>query len=61
MHAHKSSDIATVCIDLCILLFALILKATQPMLHEIIFIMCVSVGNNPEPEACVSHIIGETW
>ena len=36
-----NSDIATVYIDLCILLFILTLKATQQMMRERIFIMRV--------------------
>ena len=36
-----NSDIVTVYIDLCILLFILTLKATQQMMHETIFIMRV--------------------
>ena len=53
------SDIATIYIDLWILLFILILKATQRMKREKVFIMRVSVRNNAE--ACVSRTIRETW
>ena len=52
--------LSTVYIGLCILLFVLTLKATQRMMREIIFIMWLSVGNNSEPEACVSRIMRET-
>ena len=41
------SDIATVNIDLCVLLFILTLKATQLMMCEIISIMHVRVRNDP--------------
>ena len=54
-----NSGIATSYIDLCILLFILTLKATQWLMHEIIFIMRVSGRNNAE--VCVSHIMCETW
>ena len=54
-----NSDIATIYIDLCILLFILTLKVTQRMMHEIIFIIRVNVRNNAE--ACVSRIMRETW
>ena len=52
-----NSDIGTICIDLCILLFLLTLKFTQQMMHEIIFIMRVRIRNNAE--ACVSRIMRE--
>ena len=54
-----NSDIATIYIDLCILLFILTLKVTQRMMHEIIFIIRVNVRNNAE--VCVSRIMRETW
>ena len=54
-----NSGIATIYIDICILLFILTLKATQQLMPEIIFIMRVSVGNNAE--SCVSRIMRETW
>ena len=54
-----NSFIATIYIDLCILLFILTLKATQPQMRAIIFIMHVDVRNNAE--ACVSPIMRETW
>ena len=53
-----NSAIATIYIDLCILLFILALKTTQWMTREIIFIMRVSVRNNDE--ACVLRIMHET-
>ena len=46
-----NSDIVTIHIDFCILLFILTLKATQWMMREIIFIMRVNVRNNAE--ACL--------
>ena len=54
-----NSGIATIYIDICILLFILTLKATQQLMPEIIIIMRVSVGNNAE--SCVSRIMRETW
>ena len=54
-----NSDIATIYIDLWILLFILTLKATRRMMCEIIFIMRVMVRNNTE--AFVSRIIRQTW
>ena len=54
-----NSFIATIYIDLCILLFILTLKATQWMMHEIIFITHASVTNIVE--GCVSRIMRETW
>ena len=54
-----NSDIATIYIDLCILLFILTLKVTQRMMHEIIFIIRVNVRNNAE--VYVSRIMRETW
>ena len=54
-----NSGIATIYIDICILLFILTLKATQQLMPEILFIMYVSVRNNAE--ACVSRIMHETW
>ena len=54
-----NNDIATIYIDICILLFIFTLKATQQLMPEIIFIMLVSLRNNAE--ACVSHIMHETW
>ena len=62
-----NSDIAAVYIDLCILQFILTLKSTQRMMHEIIFIMLVNfimrVKREKQcwAEACVSHIMRETW
>ena len=53
-----NSAIATIYIDLCILLFILALKTTQWLTREIIFIMRVSVRNNDE--ACVLRIMHET-
>ena len=43
-----NSGIATIYIDICILLFILTLKATQQLMPQIIFIMRMSVGNNAE-------------
>ena len=54
-----NSEIATIYIDICILLFILTLKATQQFMPEIIFIMRVSMRNNAE--VCVSLIMRETW
>ena len=54
-----NSEIATIYIDICILLFILTLKATQQIMPEIIFIMRVSMRNNAE--VCVSLIMRETW
>ena len=54
-----NSGIATSYIYICILLFILTLKATQQLMPEIIFIMCVSVRGNAE--ASVSLITHETW
>ena len=53
-----NSEIATIYIDICILLFILTLKATQQLMPEIIFIMRVSMRNNAE--VCVSLIMRET-
>ena len=53
-----NSSIATIYVDICILLFMLTLKARQQLTHEIIF-MHVSVRNNAE--ACVLCIMCETW
>ena len=47
MDAHKRG-IATIYFGFFILLFTLILKATQGLMHEIILIMHVSVGNNTD-------------
>ena len=54
-----NSEIATIYIDICILLFILTLKATQQLMPDIIFIMRVSMRNNAE--VCVSLIMRETW
>ena len=54
-----NKGIATIYIDICILLFILTLKATEQLMPEIIFIIRVSVRNNAE--ACVSRITCETW
>ena len=48
-----NSGVATIFIDICILLFMLTLKATQQLMPEILFIMYVSVRNNAE--ACLTH------
>ena len=54
-----NSGIATVYIDLCILLFLLTLKATLQLMHEIIFVMSVNARNNAE--ACVPCKMYEMW
>ena len=52
-----NSDIATIYIDLCILLLILTLKAMQRLVCEMIFIMRMSVKNNAA--ACFSRIMHE--
>ena len=54
-----SGGIATIFVDLCILLCILTLKATQQLMHEVIFIVPVSLRNNAE--ACLSCIMHKTW
>ena len=54
-----SGGIATIYVDLCILLCILTLKAAQQLMHEVIFIVPVSLRNNAE--ACLSCIMHETW
>ena len=48
----RNSGIARINIDICVLLFTLTLKAIQKLMHEIVFIMHVSMRNNAE--VCVS-------
>ena len=50
-----NSEIATIYIDICILLFILTLKATEQLMPEIIFIIRMSVRNNAE--ACLTHYV----
>ena len=54
-----SGGIATIYVDLSILLCILTLKVTQQLMHEVIFIVPVSLRNNAE--ACLSCIMHKTW